>query len=52
MNQPVSPAHPLFNDIRSLIDSARQRAAVAVNTELTQLYRQVGSGIHCRDSAR
>ena len=45
MNQPVAPAHPLFNDIRSLIDSARQRAAVAVNTELTMLYWQVGQRI-------
>jgi predicted nuclease of restriction endonuclease-like (RecB) superfamily len=45
MNQPVAPAHPLFNDIRSLIDSARQRAAVAVNTELTMLYWKVGRRI-------
>ena len=37
---------PLFTDIRTLIDSARQRAAVAVNAELTMLYWQVGRRIH------
>jgi predicted nuclease of restriction endonuclease-like (RecB) superfamily len=37
---------PLFNDIKSLIDSARQRAAVAVNAELTLLYWQVGQRIN------
>lgn len=36
---------PLFNEIRSLIDSARQRAAVAVNAELTLLYWQVGQAV-------
>jgi predicted nuclease of restriction endonuclease-like (RecB) superfamily len=36
---------PLFLDIRTLIDSARQRAAVAVNAELTMLYWQVGRRI-------
>jgi predicted nuclease of restriction endonuclease-like (RecB) superfamily len=42
-----SPASiPLFNDIRSLIDSARQRASVTVNAELTLLYWQVGNRIH------
>ena len=38
-------AIPLFNDIKSLIDSARQRATLAVNTELTMLYWQVGQRI-------
>ncbi|MBI5655433.1 MAG: DUF1016 domain-containing protein [Geobacter sp.] len=37
---------PLFNDIKSLIDSARQRVAVAVNAELTLLYWQVGQRIN------
>ncbi|MHB8148854.1 MAG: hypothetical protein ACYDIB_01700 [Desulfobulbia bacterium] len=32
---------PLFHEIKTLIDSARQRAAVAVNAELIQ---QVGCG--------
>jgi len=36
----------LFNEIKTLIDSARQRAAVAVNAELTLLYWQVGQRIH------
>jgi hypothetical protein len=34
-------AIPLFHEIKTLIDSARQRAAVAVNAELIQ---QVGCG--------
>ena len=36
---------PLFNEIKSLIDSARGRAAVAVNAELTLLYWQIGTRI-------
>lgn len=36
---------PLLQDIRQLIDVARQRAAVAVNAELTLLYWQVGRRI-------
>lgn len=40
------PNQPLFNEIRTLIDSARQRAAVAVNAELTLLYWQIGHAIH------
>jgi hypothetical protein len=35
----------LFQDIGQLIDAARQRAAVAVNAELTLLYWQVGQRI-------
>ena len=35
----------LFQDIRQLIDAATQRAAVAVNAELTLLYWQVGKRI-------
>lgn len=36
---------PLVADIRQLIDTARQRVAVAVNQELSLLYWQVGSRI-------
>ncbi|WP_231636846.1 MULTISPECIES: PDDEXK nuclease domain-containing protein [Planktothricoides] len=35
----------LFQEIRQLIDTAKQRAAVAVNAELTLLYWQVGQRI-------
>ena len=38
----------LFAEIRQLIDSARQRAAMAVNAELTLLYWQIGQRI-CHD---
>ena len=40
-----APDTALVADIRQLIDSARQRAAVAVNAELTLLYWQVGRRI-------
>ncbi len=36
----------LASDIRSLIESARQRAVVAVNAELTLLYWEIGSRIN------
>lgn len=36
----------LVADLRQLIDAARQRAAVAVNAELTLLYWQIGRRIH------
>jgi predicted nuclease of restriction endonuclease-like (RecB) superfamily len=39
------PTAPLLADIRQLIDSARQRVAVAVNAELTMLYWRVGQRI-------
>lgn len=43
---PLAPAAPsLVADIRQLIDSARQRAAAAVNAELTLLYWRVGQRI-------
>jgi len=35
----------LVNEVRQLIDSAKQRAAVAVNAEISMLYWQVGKGI-------
>ena len=37
---------PLLGEIRQLIDAARQRAAAAVNSELTLLYWQIGQRIH------
>ncbi|MER2626191.1 MAG: PDDEXK nuclease domain-containing protein [Accumulibacter sp.] len=44
--KPLAPQDTaLVADIRQLIDSARQRAAVAVNAELTLLYWQVGRRI-------
>ena len=46
MSAGISKTAPLFNAISALIDAARQRAAVAVNAELTLLYWQVGRRIH------
>lgn len=45
MSTTLPQTAPLFNEIKTLIDSARQRAAVAVNAELTLLYWQVGQRI-------
>ncbi|EQM67131.1 TPA: DUF1016 family protein [Pseudomonas aeruginosa] len=36
----------LIGDIRALIEAARQRAASAVNSELTMLYWRIGQRIH------
>ena len=36
----------LLGEIRQLIDAARQRAATAVNSELTLLYWRIGQRIH------
>ncbi|MBL0711155.1 MAG: DUF1016 domain-containing protein, partial [Colwellia sp.] len=36
----------LFGDIKQLITTAKQRAAVAINSELTLLYWQVGQRIN------
>ena len=36
---------PLIADVRQLIDTARQRVALAVNAELTRLYWQIGRRI-------
>ena len=36
----------LIGDIRSLIETARQNVAIAVNTGLTILYWQIGNRIH------
>ncbi|MCS7793320.1 PDDEXK nuclease domain-containing protein [Pseudomonas aeruginosa] len=44
----MSPAAPsaLLGDIRALIEASRQRAALAVNAELTLLFWRVGHRIH------
>jgi hypothetical protein len=42
----TTPAMPLVADLTQLIDSARTRAAVAVNAEITLLYWQVGARIN------
>ena len=47
MTNTLIPLQPdLLTELRQLIDSARRRAAVAVNAELTLLYWQVGERIH------
>ena len=48
---PDSPEQPdtpdaLFGEVKNLIQSAKQRAAVAINAELTLLYWQVGQRIN------
>ena len=35
-------AKPLLTDLRELIQAARERAATAVNAELTMLYWRIG----------
>jgi len=46
MSNPLSPPNdPLIQDIRQLIDSAKQRAATSLNAELTRLYWQIGHRI-------
>lgn len=51
MNRRNTSTHPaaapsaLLGDIRSLIEAARQRAASAVNSELTMLYWRIGQRI-------
>jgi len=42
----ISHNKPLLGDIRQLIDAAKQRAAMAVNAEISLLYWQVGQRIH------
>ncbi|HEY9825781.1 MAG TPA: PDDEXK nuclease domain-containing protein [Stenomitos sp.] len=41
----TQPTDSLFQEIRQLIDSAKQRAAVAINAEITLLYWQIGKRI-------
>ena len=45
MSDLVRHVDPLLADIRQLIEGARQRAAAAVNAELTMLYWHVGQRI-------
>ncbi len=46
MDNDIENTHnALVTDLRQLINSARQRAAVAVNAELTLLYWQIGCRI-------
>jgi hypothetical protein len=45
MKQSPTVDKRLFVEIKQLIQSARQRAAVSVNAELTLLYWQVGNRI-------
>jgi predicted nuclease of restriction endonuclease-like (RecB) superfamily len=42
----TQPNDLLFQEIRQLIDTAKQRAAIAINAEMTLLYWQVGKRIH------
>lgn len=46
MSQSTRQASVLVDDLRELINSAKQRAAAAVNSELTLLYWQLGNRIH------
>lgn len=41
-----TPENRLFEEIRDLIDAAKQRVAVTVNAELTLLYWQIGHRIY------
>lgn len=48
MNPPQNipeTAQTLFSEIRQLIDTAKQRAAIAINAEITMLYWQIGDRI-------
>ena len=45
MTESVAMSNPLLAEVRQLIDAARQRAAIAVNAELTQLYWHIGRRI-------
>lgn len=42
----AGPSATLLGDIRALIESSRQRAASAVNSELTMLYWRIGQRIY------
>ena len=42
----ASPTTALVSDVKALIEATRQRVAVLVNAELTQLYWQVGARIN------
>ena len=36
----------LLGDIRALIEASRRRAVLAVNAELTVLFRRIGQRVH------
>jgi hypothetical protein len=40
-----TPETNLFSEIQQLIDAAKQRAAIAINAEITLLYWQIGNRI-------
>ncbi|TVT36933.1 DUF1016 domain-containing protein [Hymenobacter setariae] len=42
----TSPTTTLFSDVRALVEATRQRVALSVNAELTQLYWQIGPRIN------
>lgn len=44
-NTPHTPVHDRFDEVLAMIRSARQQAAQAVNTQLIELYWQVGAYI-------
>lgn len=46
MSHPIPTDNRLLDDVRHLIDAARQRVASEVNAELTQLYWQIGRRIN------
>lgn len=52
MNSLLASQTALLADIRQLIDSARQRVALAVNAELTLLYWQVGRRVRAEVGER
>jgi hypothetical protein len=46
MNNDLSPQeNVLFQEIRQMIDAAKQRVAIAINAEITLLYWQIGKRI-------
>ena len=45
MNSPDKISLPLIADLKQLIESSRQRVAVAVNVEITMLYWNIGKQI-------
>lgn len=46
MSQPTAADPILLPELRQLIDAAKERAATAINAELTLLYWQLGNRIH------
>ncbi|MEL7968444.1 hypothetical protein AAG587_18920 [Vreelandella neptunia] len=46
MNKPAASNPTLLSQLRQLIDSGRQRAVAAVNSELALMYWQIGKRSH------